>query len=822
MNLGAELPIIRRSQSRSQQGKLKETSPDLSILGIDPIALRIGTIMPGLLPLIEVGSEFELGRAVSQLTGLSALVDLAEHVRRAKLKIDKDFVKAKTSELNQADQNYETAKSDLENILLAASNVTPTCEVPRPSDDATIEGTLDEITRHFESAKASAFESAKEILGEQFDPANLALLADLEKNISRALERASRPQDLPSAARLGALRQIASEQLDAAEARIETILAEAATLDALAKDASKAARLRLYARVATWIADHPDPHRDDEVCVICGSDLKEARDPITGLLVGAHLRDAAFNADLLSQTLTRWAENVHGELLRNSPEALRAEMVGTLPAHPCDLLRTAIIDELFDFEPFRGVLGELKAQTASKFDEVVKDRAPLAKATEILLPGECHTLGETLRRLDCAVRFARWRQGNDALARNIVLRVLGRLAGDGEPSEKTTLTGKLLSLDATAKAAKPISDALVQCKRLKQHLKTRRAAEARLREYSTASNALGNLANLGQLADKQVDHLRTILRNEAATWRSRIYLGAFPDTAHKLVDTGLGRKGELDLVVQTGGVSAPAQHVTNASALRRVWLRSSLRLGARIERARRTESPVARRPARTARRRKSRTRRCCTRSTRGSRRTTGCISYDPRFCSRASRLVIPGGIEHLEVNPATRQQPVIRTTPPLPVIQQRQIRFEADPNLEEPARDFADGCRVFFEAKLGDIFDGPSHFAWAIANPDPTLATFVQRLRPLVRSGPQGMFSAHVFRRFVDHPALFDGSPVLTLMNKAHHGRREEIRAADVAQCADDLNELLELAENMYEECYRWRRRDLYRSRPRLGRPHPL
>ena len=55
---GAELPVIRRSQSRSPQGKLKETAPDLSILGIDPIAVRIGTIMPGLLPLIEVGSEF--------------------------------------------------------------------------------------------------------------------------------------------------------------------------------------------------------------------------------------------------------------------------------------------------------------------------------------------------------------------------------------------------------------------------------------------------------------------------------------------------------------------------------------------------------------------------------------------------------------------------------------------------------------------------------------------------------------------------------------------------------------------------------------------
>ena len=120
------------------------------------------------------------------------------------------------------------------------------------------------------------------------------------------------------------------------------------------------------------------------------------------------------------------------------------------------------------------------------------------------------------------------------------------------------------------------------------------------------------------------------------------------------------------------------------------------------------------------------------------------------------------------------------------------------------------------------MFDDPAHAAWAIDHPDPTLATFIQRLRPLVNAGPQGMFSAHVFRRFVDHSALTDRSPVLVLMNKTHHGRRQEIRAADVAQCADDLSELLELVEQMYEECYRWRRRDALKDQSATGTPPAL
>jgi hypothetical protein len=197
-------------------------------------------------------------------------------------------------------------------------------------------------------------------------------------------------------------------------------------------------------------------------------------------------------------------------------------------------------------------------------------------------------------------------------------------------------------------------------------------------------------------------------------------------------------------------------------------------------------------------------------------------SYDPRFCTRVSRLPVTGGIEHLEVHPATRQQPVVRTTPPLPVIEQRKARFDADRNAGEPARDFADSCRVFLEAKLGDMFDDPAHSAWAIANSDPTLATFVQRLRVLVKSGSQGMFSAHVFRRFAEHPALADGSQVIVLMNKAHHGRRQEISAAEVAQCSDDLGDLLELVEQMYEECYRWRRRDAPKDRTPAEAPPAL
>lgn len=806
---GAELPAIRRSEHRSPQGKLKETPPDLTVLGVDPIAVSIGTIMPGLLPLIRVGSQSELGRAVSQLTGLSGLVDLADHVRRAKTRIDREFTKAKTADRDQADRDYATAKDDLERILLANPNLAPPQAVPQPSDDKDLEQILQDITKHFETAKEAAFEAARDILGERFDPADHALLSDLENNIGPALERASEPRSLSSAARLSALRRLTPEELNAAEGKIKDILAEANALDALARNASEAARTRLYARIATWIADHPDPQRKDDICVVCSGTLEEAVDPVTGRPVKAHLDEASADAELLSQTLHSWAENALGDLLRSLGETLRSETSKDLPSHPCNLLHAAIVDELFAYDPFRGVLGDLKNQTAAAFDDAAKDRAELAEPTEIKLPKGCDELGEALRRLDCAIRFARWRHENNPMVVDIFERVLGRVAKAGEPTAKKTLRGMLVDLQATVKAAQPVSDALDQTGRLKQHLNARRTAEDRLGKYANASAALTNLAELGRLADEQVDQLRKILREDAATWRSRIYLGAFPDTAHQLIDTGMGRKGEIDLIVQTGGVSAPAQHVTNASALRASLMAFFLAFWEYVlkERGGLTllvlDDPQELLDAENRERLASSLAHIVTAG--GQLIVT---SYDPRFSARVSRLPIPGDIEHLEVHPATRQQPLLRTTPPLPVIERRRARFKADPNAEEPAQDFADGCRVFLEAKLGDMFDDPAHAAWAIENPNPTLAAFVQRLRPLVKSGPHGMFGMHVFRSFVDHPALADGSPTIVLMNSAHHGRRHEIRPADVMQCADDLEELLELVEQMYEECYRWRRRD--------------
>jgi hypothetical protein len=820
---GTALPPIRRCQRRTTQGRLEEVEPDLTVLGVDPIAVRIGTVMPGLLPLIRVGHESELGRAVAQLTGLSALTDLAGHVQRAKTKIDKEFIKSKSEERNQIDRHYETARADLQIELKLHPSLIPPTSVPAPSDNASIEVTLDEILQHFEGKKAGAFDSVRSILGDEFDPSDSKRRSDLEKSITPALSDVAQPQRLPSMARLRGFRELTDDQLSTVKAKISEILVEAATLDSLAKDPSSAARARLYARIAMWLEDHPDLTRDENSCVVCGGSLTNAIDPVSGKSIKSHIHDAMTDAALLSQTLSRWSKATLGDLTRSLPPSLQGELGIDLPRHPCDLIRKAIIDELFALDSFSGELAKLKIDTAKAFAEVIKQSPALPDEKFMLLPADCEPLERALKRLDLALRFSDWRRDNDVFARKIFEYVLGRRPKDGA-AERGTLIGKLLELNGIVVGAEPITKALVLCGRLKEEMKLRRATQKRLAEYQTACTALASLLQLGDLADRQVDELRSTLRIEAQKWRSRIYVSSFPSLAHELVDTSMGKKGQLGLVVKSGGVSAPAQHVANASALRASLVGFFFAFWEHVIKNRGGLQTLALDDPQELLDDENRERLAASfEHLIGAGAQLVVTSYDHRFAGAVAHIPGGGAVEHLAVHPATLNQPVIRTTPHETEIKVRKAIYDEDRDAEEPARSFTDGCRVFLEAVLGDVFEDPAHLPWAKENPHPTLAAFVSRLRPHISAGLHGMFAMPVFKDFIAHPAVVDNSPVLKLMNKAHHGNRQDIRPGEVAECADDLVQLVNLAGRMYEECSRWKRRDAVKAAPgAIALPPPL
>ena len=383
-------------------------------------------------------------------------------------------------------------------LLVQHPALTPPNATPAASDDKSIETTLDEFSRSFEEKKASIFNSVKSILGDVFDPNAPKRRAELEKSIAPALSEAGQPHRLPSITRLRGLRDLTDQQLALAKTKIFELLKEAQTLKSLADNPSSAARARLYARISMWFEDHPDTPRDDDCCVVCGGSLIDAVDPVSGKPIRTHIHDAKTDAALISQTLGHWSKAALGDLARILPQALQAELTADLPDHPCELLRAAIVDELFASEPFAGELAKLKPQTERVFNAAVDGAPPLSQPKAISLPTECASLETALRRLDCAVRFAEWRRANDDFARKVFENVLGRRPKQGEEPEHVTLVGKLLELNSIVVDAEPISRAILLCVRLQEQMKRRRAVQKRIEEYQTASSALADIIHLAE------------------------------------------------------------------------------------------------------------------------------------------------------------------------------------------------------------------------------------------------------------------------------------------------------------------------------------
>ena len=229
---GTILPPIRRQQSRTPRGKITETPPDLDAIGIDPIAWRIATTMPALLPFLAVGSTSQLGQAVARLTGLADLVDLAKHATKASERIAKRTTKELQGELTGIATRYAERVADLTAVITEHPNMAFEGTAPTV-DAADAETRLAAITTHFTASKATALAEARAVLGDGFDPENKAARDDLERSIRPAIEQLQHIGQLPSIARFSAL------SVDAGEiASVVTVLAEidaeAATLAELA------------------------------------------------------------------------------------------------------------------------------------------------------------------------------------------------------------------------------------------------------------------------------------------------------------------------------------------------------------------------------------------------------------------------------------------------------------------------------------------------------------------------------------------------------------------------------------------------------------
>ncbi len=806
---GTILPPVRRTQSRKPSGKLTEAAPDPAALGVDPVAFRLGTSMPGILPFLQIGSSSELGVAITKLTGLADLVSLARHAERAMTRISGTMLADRQQELERIERDFIVHRNDLVERIEAFPAMRPHEDLPA-SDHDDAAAVLTRLTTHFDRLKADGLADARSVLGETFDPEDADQRKDLEDCVVPAIEQLRLVRTLPSIERIGKLKL----EADAATG-VRTLLAdlrrEAAELAALTENPVMAKRTQLYARVAAWMAEHDMPH--DNNCAVCRQDISGVIDPETGTSISEHLAQLRDGGGAFAKAIGQWATDWSGVLARDLPEQLRTIIGRILPESPVALLRQGLGDELFATEPFSGTLAALKPLAASLIERAVAGLPAFTEPEVEPFPqrvvAAASTLLQTVGRIERALAFSDWMTMNPGALRGALNAVRGT-AGD-EPVEGeaavTSLGVSLARLDFIVKGVAPISAATQLVQRMRTSLDARIQKVRRIGACRDTVRALAAIVPAGVLAQDQVEGLRRQLHDRAEYWREQIYQNATSFSPRPQA-SGMNAQGVIDIHVGRGTVQAPAQHVSNASALRAALMGFYLAFREHVlatsggltilvlddpqdlldydnrQRLARAMSQLANDGAQII-----------------------ATTHDRNF---ARALVQEGRaadlVTHRAVHPVNVSRATLETSLAVDELDRKRQAFVANPDEAPQAQDYANEARIFIEARLGDLFDDPAYPAHASPTRAPTLVPLFDRLRAIVSGRSNELFKSPILASFCNDPGMAPNADARRILNQSHHNKTS-ISYADVERIDADLKRLRVGIERVHGEFrrYRWR-----------------
>ncbi|WP_339858575.1 AAA family ATPase [Thalassospira alkalitolerans] len=802
---GYELPPLKRLQSRTAKGKLTEIAPDFNLIDVPPISWRIATIMPALLPYLSVGSSSQLGQAVARLTGLADLVDMAKHATKAHDRIIKKSCKELANGREQIAIYYDNAKSDVKTVLNEHTSLRFDGNFPSIESD-TAKAELESISKRFHVLKNEAMSEARSVLGESFDAEDKSSRDDLERNIQPAIQQVRNIAQLPSILRLSKLRLSESSLENIIELRSK-IIKEAKVLSDLTSNPERASRDQLYARVSAWM--HENEYAALDTCPVCTRNMSDAVDPHSGEAVIKHLESISENRDLISKTLEQWSLHWVGGLVRSLPADITPEAKRDLPPSPTNLIKTSFLTELFKTEGFKGILSPLRKNMEnflSKYSSNLteyEEPTPHDFPTNIL--SDVAELPQVLTRIDRLIAFAEWRTKNSASIREIIL-LLRETVSDGNTANRSL--GQLLnSLKEIVDGVAPLNQATLFVSRMEGFRKQYSDSLSRTEHCERAAQSLKEIVPLGQLAEAQVSELQKVLHDRSEYWCQTMYRNA-TQFAPKLTETRMNAKGVLELQVGRKGVSAPAQHISNASALRGALLGFFLAFREYVlkERGGLTTLVLDDPQELLDNDNRERLARGISKLTSSGAQTL-VTTHDRQFARclvaehRGSDLA-----QHLSVHPVNVIRPTLVYAPAIEEVDRKKQTFQKNIDDHSAAQDYAADLRVFMESRLGDLFDNVAHPAYSTTTKALTLFQLLDRLRSLMSSSPSELFQHPVIKHFLDDPSLSEGHDVRRTLNQSHHDKAS-ITYADVDAVAADFQRLRTTIDKVHEQfrLHRWR-----------------
>jgi hypothetical protein len=303
--------------------------------------------------------------------------------------------------------------------------------------------------------------------------------------------------------------------------------------------------------------------------------------------------------------------------------------------------------------------------------------------------------------------------------------------------------------------------------------------------------------------------LQKSLDKSARGWRDKIYHD--PNTSgHKLKRTAMSADGVLNFLVGSDKITAPAQHVSNASALRASLIGFFLAFREHVLATRGGLDLLLLDDPQELLDQHNRAKMGAAIVSLGAQKSQILVTtYDKQF----AQIIIEEGnsgsrVSHYSVHAVNAQRDRVEIARSRQHVDEMRSAFESVVDDHQAATNYANATRIYLETRLRDLFDDPVYPAYAAAASKPGFGDHLDHLRSLVTNPPNDLFRHQLVSGFARNPALVSSHDCYRVLNDSHHNPSSVSydRVKSVSSLMRELGKTVELMHQAFRD-WRWQNR---------------
>ncbi len=787
----SEVEVERRLE-RDGKRNFKATAIGMDKLGLPELALQVGTLMPGIAAATRFDDKTTLSQAVSTLTGLRPLAHFGTRSGRLHERLIGKYPKLAAEDKQSCEGDAVNQIRTLQDLLKGSEGL-PDLSCNAIPEETAPEKWKDDLKRAealLKTAEDQAAADARLVLG------NLPLLSN-EIEIKRFEGAIKAAENCFSSAALKGLSsmqlsqrlgELSEDDLTRADAVLREIEFEATALVEQLSHADRADRIRLYGLVAKW-HDAAHPGHAFTACPVCERDLLQAgaipTDALLDKSVAQALEDARMADAAMLKTAAEWERDTKKGLRDRLPAKLRRFVDDAVPDDLGSVYSAALANEIFQLAEFPDALKGMANGVASLCAAAWKNAPEREPLPGVNLPTQIpdnEKLRAAIRGVRKAMALARYRAANAEFAQSAVKKVMRSDKDEAAlPANQRSIQGQLGVLKAHLDAATIFAGIRRQLAQIKDTCEKWAKARARIEKLARAAKAVEPFRSFPDLVYNQVAGLIADLQEKATSWSQRMYRAHFVQ-APEYAGLDTAKSDGFTFLAAHGKHLVEAHHVMNASALRaflsafvlalwqQVWSRSGGISAFLMDDPQDLLDPgnvanlAATVPWLIA---------------EGVNpiivsNDFGFIPAIEAFVAADRRAAGPIRTETWEFSAISTSKCTVSLAPVADEVRVRCERWQkTDPNDTILSREFVNPVRVRIEIKLWDLLASDPTVLH-----DPTMGDLLGKIAN-ARNRGERPFNEEPFRRLLELPALKPGARFREIVNKAHHGRADQITPAD-------------------------------------------